>query len=118
MNLVRGVPTPLIEFPVDTARTITSLLWSGTLSRYPNLRFIFSHGGGALPMVIERVSALAAVPLLRERVPEGPAQVLSKLWVDTATVTNRPALGQSEPGYPIHKFSSARLSLGVTSTDS
>lgn len=57
-GLVPEMATPLIEFPVDTGRTIASLLWSGTLSAHPNIRFIFSHGGGILPMVAERVAAM------------------------------------------------------------
>jgi predicted TIM-barrel fold metal-dependent hydrolase len=39
-------PASLIEFPHDSTRTITSLLFSGTFSRCPDIRFIFSHAGG------------------------------------------------------------------------
>ena len=92
-GLVPGLATPLIEFPVDTARTIASLLWSGTLSAHPNIRFIFSHGGGALPMVAERVIAMGFVdPALAARVPEGAPAALSRLYVDTASVTGKPAM--------------------------
>jgi len=31
----------------NTARAIDSLLWNGTLSKFPNVRHIFSHSGGA-----------------------------------------------------------------------
>lgn len=92
-GLVPEVADPLIEFPVDTGRTITSLLWSGTLSRAPSIRFIFSHGGGILPMVASRISAMGIInPELRRRVPEGPAAALARLYVDTASVEARPAL--------------------------
>jgi predicted TIM-barrel fold metal-dependent hydrolase len=92
-GLVPQVATPLIEFPVDTARTIASLLWSGTLSAFPNLRFIFSHGGGAMPMVMERVVAMGFVDRsLLGKVPEGAAAALRKLYVDTASVTGAPAM--------------------------
>ncbi len=78
-----------IEFPFDTTRTIASLLTSGTFSRYPDIRFIFSHGGGALPMLAARLS-LAATNNKRiaERLPEGPVAELRKLYFDTASVTN------------------------------
>jgi predicted TIM-barrel fold metal-dependent hydrolase len=92
-GLVPQVATPLIEFPVDTARTIASLLWSGTLSAFPNLRFIFSHGGGAMPMVMERVVAMGFVDRsLLAKVPEGAAAALAKVYVDTASVTGAPAM--------------------------
>jgi predicted TIM-barrel fold metal-dependent hydrolase len=88
-GLVPDLATPLIEFPVDTARTIASLLWSGTFSDFPALRFIFSHGGGVLPMVAERVIAMGFVNRqLAARVPEGAAAALARLYVDTASVTS------------------------------
>lgn len=87
-GLVPEIATPLIEFPVDTGRTIASLLWSGTLSACPGIRFIFSHGGGVLPMVAERVIAMGFVNrALLAKVPEGAAVALSRLYVDTASVT-------------------------------
>jgi predicted TIM-barrel fold metal-dependent hydrolase len=87
------VATPLIEFPVDTARTIASLLWSGTLSAFPDIRFVFSHGGGAMPMVVERVVAMGFVDRsLLAKVPEGAAAALAKVYVDTASATEAPAM--------------------------
>lgn len=52
--LVPGVPDSLIEFGTSTTRTIASLLFTGAADRYPNIRFIFSHGGGTMPFLIER----------------------------------------------------------------
>lgn len=93
VGLVPELADALIEFPMDTARTISSLLWSGTLSRNPNVRFIFSHGAGVLPMVSSRVSAMGLIrPDLAARVPEGPAAALRRIYVDTASVENRPAM--------------------------
>lgn len=101
LGLVPEMPTPLIEFPVDTARTIASLLWSGTLSRFQRIRFVFSHGAGALPMLIERVSAAGLLnPELAARVPEGPAAALARLYVDTASITYAAALRALEAWLP------------------
>ena len=92
-GLVPQLATPLIEFPVDTGRTIASLLWSGTLSAFPNIRFVFSHGGGVLPMVAERVIAMGFVDRsLLAKVPEGAQAALAKLYVDTASVTGPAAM--------------------------
>ena len=45
-NLIPGVGENVLELATDTARTITSLLVSGTPARCPNVRFIFSHARG------------------------------------------------------------------------
>src|SRR4029077_4628166 len=45
-KLMPHVPASTMEFLFDTTRTLESLLMNGTFSRFPNLRFIFSHGGG------------------------------------------------------------------------
>jgi len=82
----------LIEMPADTGRTIGSLLWSGALSRYPHVRMVFSHGGGILPMVAERLALMGSDPHLAARVPEGAQAALARLYVDTASVTNRMAM--------------------------
>ena len=88
-GLVPDIPNPLIEFLFDTARTITNLLWSGSLSRFPNIRFIFSHGGGAMASVYPRVANLGAyVPHMIERVPEGTKAALARLYADTASLTS------------------------------
>src|SRR5262249_30657992 len=42
-NAVPGVPDVMVETPHDMTRGIMSLLFSGTLSRNPDIRFIFSN---------------------------------------------------------------------------
>jgi predicted TIM-barrel fold metal-dependent hydrolase len=59
-NLLDGVPDWVVEFPADTARTIASLLFSGTAARCPGIRWIFAHVGGVMPLLashFERVKA-------------------------------------------------------------
>lgn len=92
-NRVKDIPPPTIEFPFDTTRTVTSLLFSGTFSRCPNIKWIFSHGGGALGMVANRLAGLAKNrPELAARVPGGVKQELSKLYLDVVGVTTPGAL--------------------------
>ena len=92
-NRVKNIPPPTIEFPFDTTRTITSLLFSGTFSRCPNIRWIFSHGGGALGMVANRLAGLAKNrPELAARVPNGVKAELGKLYLDVVGVTTPGAL--------------------------
>jgi predicted TIM-barrel fold metal-dependent hydrolase len=92
-NRVKDIPPPTIEFPFDTTRTITSLLFSGTLSRCPDVRWLFSHGGGALAMVANRLVGLARNrPELGARVPNGVMNELGKLYLDVVGVTTPGAL--------------------------
>lgn len=83
-HMVPNVIAPIIEFPFDTARTIVSLISSGTTTRFPDIRFIFSHGGGALFAVYGRLSGLMGVPAIRAAVPAGIPAELKKLNYDTA----------------------------------
>jgi 6-methylsalicylate decarboxylase len=74
------------EFPFDTMRTITSLLYSGQLAKYPAIKWIFSHGGGTLPMLAGRISGSFRNPKMQARAPKGPIYELQKVYVDTASV--------------------------------
>src|SRR5579871_6801719 len=47
--LANLVPASVLEFPFETTRTATSLIVSGALNRFANIRFILAHAGGALP---------------------------------------------------------------------
>lgn len=53
-------PAPMLEFIFDTTRAVTNLLLSGTVQRYPDITFIVSHAGAALPPVIERFTVFGA----------------------------------------------------------
>jgi 6-methylsalicylate decarboxylase len=83
-----GVPQATLEFPFDTTRAITSLLYGGTLARCRDTKFIFSHAGGAVPFLAERIARLASRPAFKERVPNGVIPELSRLYVDTALSAN------------------------------
>lgn len=49
-------PAPMLEFPFDTVRCVTHLLLTGTAARNPDVKFLISHCGGALPPLLERFS--------------------------------------------------------------
>lgn len=85
---VADVPPASIEFLMDTTRTILSLLVTSTFTRCPDIRFIFSHGGGALPMFADRVANLTAGERWRDRVPGGAMSIFRRLYVDTASASN------------------------------
>jgi predicted TIM-barrel fold metal-dependent hydrolase len=92
-NLVPDVGENVIELATDTARTIASLLFSGTAARCPNVRFIFSHAGGTLPALTGRILQLAGTRKdFAQRLPNGPLHELKKFYYDTANASNPWAL--------------------------
>jgi predicted TIM-barrel fold metal-dependent hydrolase len=49
--------SPLLEWPVHTTRAVMDLLYTGRLARYPNIRYILAHGGGAVPYLAHRIAS-------------------------------------------------------------
>jgi predicted TIM-barrel fold metal-dependent hydrolase len=91
-RLLPGINAPLMEYPFDTTRAIASLLFSGTFTRCPNVRFIFAHGGGTMPMLAHRIGHLVQWRKdLAAQLPNGIAPVLRNLYFDVVSVTNPPA---------------------------
>lgn len=92
-NLLPDVPAPIIEYATDTTRAIASLVVSGTATRFPDIRFIFSHAGGTLPFLTERLTRL---PLANKdvdrRVPNGVLYELRKFHYDVAQAAHPMAL--------------------------
>ncbi|MDL5158342.1 amidohydrolase family protein [Actinomycetospora termitidis] len=80
--LTAGRPRPMLEFVFETARTFADLVLSGTLARFPGMRWIATHGGGALPLVAERLELFRSGFLGGDGEPV-PDQ-LRALWFDTA----------------------------------
>ena len=102
-----GGPAPtLVEYGADTTRSIAHLIQNGKTSKYPNIKFIFSHGGGAMPYLIERFlvgSAEEVVPGIvtkgqggtgvlhsgySSKAPNGMLNELRRLYYDTAQASN------------------------------
>jgi predicted TIM-barrel fold metal-dependent hydrolase len=102
-NVVPNFPDTIIEYGTATSRTIASLIFSGATQRYPRIRFIFSHGGGTVPFLIERFLGNAEVEIVPGIVTQGlkgnlkqpPGTALAelrKLYYDTAQIANPVAL--------------------------
>ena len=82
-----GRPTPLIEVAFETCRVAVDMLYSGIFRRYPNIRFIFAHSGGALPALAGRLELLGAedwIPNPERLSSEDIKNELATLYVDCA----------------------------------
>jgi predicted TIM-barrel fold metal-dependent hydrolase len=90
-----AIPTfpAVIEVPHDTTRTVTSLLLTGSFKRYPDIKWIFSHAGGTIPMMAGRIAAFYdRNPKTQEFAPNGVMAELAKLHYDTANATSVPTM--------------------------
>jgi aminocarboxymuconate-semialdehyde decarboxylase len=50
----------IAQYTFDTTLCVGSLIFSGVLDRFPNLRLILSHGGGAFPYLLGRFDCMHA----------------------------------------------------------
>ena len=93
----------IIEYDIDTARAIDSLLWNGATSKFPNIRFIFSHSGGAFPVLAARI--VDDYPKNRaDKVPNGVEYEIKKLYFDTAHAGWAPALDSLKDIVPVSQI--------------
>ncbi len=93
----------IIEYDIDTARAIDSLLWDGTLAKNPNIRFIFSHSGGAFPVLAARI--IDDFPKNRAaNAPNGVEYEFKKLYFDTAHAGRAPALDALKDIVPVSQI--------------
>ena len=93
-DLIPGVANQMLEYPTDTTRTIVSLIVSNTATRFPDIRFIFSHAGGTITAIAGRLLGPAAPPDAFSRPPEPDSRLfhLRRFYYDTAGSTNPVAM--------------------------
>jgi predicted TIM-barrel fold metal-dependent hydrolase len=90
VNLVRDVNDAAVEYGADTTRTITNLIFSGASQRYADVSFIFSHGGGVITSVAERlrIQMVSGPPYKGKFTRESVDHELRRFYYDTAQVSN------------------------------
>ena len=85
-------PAGYTELTFDTTRAITNMLYTGMLEKFPNIRWIMPHMGGVTPFLLFRLSGIEDDPKARDKVPEGVATYLKRLWYDIAQSPSRLAI--------------------------
>jgi 6-methylsalicylate decarboxylase len=80
-----AVPGWCLEFVFDTTRVITNLAATGTLGRYRNIKFIFSHGGGTVPFIARRIAG-GLSQVQKEYGKEQTISLFQGLYYDTALI--------------------------------
>jgi predicted TIM-barrel fold metal-dependent hydrolase len=92
VNPVPQMTETVVEFAADTTRAIGSIVFSGTSVRFPNIRFVFSHGGGSMPFVIDRFLSDARDPKRAALLPHGVEYELRRFYYDTAFASSAAAM--------------------------
>jgi predicted TIM-barrel fold metal-dependent hydrolase len=82
-GLIPGIPPSSIEYATDSTRTIAHLVFGGMVTKYPDIRWIFSHSGGTLPFLTGRFIRLAEERKLAH-LPNGPVPEFRKFHYELA----------------------------------
>jgi aminocarboxymuconate-semialdehyde decarboxylase len=73
-----------VGFMFDTSLAVARMIFDGFFDRYPNLKLIASHGGGALPYIAGRLDiCFDNMPACRERISRKPSTYLKQIYYDT-----------------------------------
>lgn len=84
-----GTFPAVIEVPHDTTRAVASLLLSGSLVRYRDIKWLFSHAGGTVPMLAGRMDYFFKSRRdARTIAPDGYEAEFRRLYYDTANATH------------------------------
>lgn len=89
--IARGLPQPIVDFPLATTRTAVDLIMTKTLRRFPDIDIILSHAGGTLPFIASRVIGSLAVPDISQIIGYSMADAkadLGRFYFDIALSTS------------------------------
>jgi 6-methylsalicylate decarboxylase len=101
-GLMPAVGESWIEYPYDTGRTVTNLLFTGSLARFRDVKWMFSHGGGAIPYLAGRIQTQSRIlKNLQEVAPQGVDKELQRLYYETANAAYAPTLAALTKFVPI-----------------
>ena len=120
-NLVPGVGGTMIEYGAATSRCIASLIFSGNTTKFPDTTWIFSHGGGVTPYVLERFLTGTAAEIVPgvvtkgqggtgklgdnpKNVPNGVLYELRKMYYDCAQCSNMVAMRALRTMVPVSQI--------------
>ncbi|WP_234322087.1 amidohydrolase family protein [Streptomyces sp. NRRL B-24720] len=98
--------TWMVGAPVEDTVAVMHLILAGIPVRYPRMRILASHLGGALPLLPRRLDNHLAFE--SPETPELPSVAVGRLWYDTVSHAHAPALVAAAAS-----FGATRLVLGT-----
>ena len=123
-----GAFPAVIEVPHDTTRTIVSLLLSGTFARMRDIKWLFSHAGGTIPMLAGRIESFFDPPDKPDiNSPQCIEKEFRRLFYDTANATHPASMaaltslipmsqityGTDYPYFPLDQIENLRRTLSA-----
>ena len=106
-RIVGAFTEQAVCFPGDIALAAASMITGGIAARHPKLRIAFSHGGGALSMLLPRlVHAWHALPKAKESLAESPAVYARRFFYDALVFEPQATR------YVIDSFGSSQVCVG------
>jgi aminocarboxymuconate-semialdehyde decarboxylase len=75
---------PLIGFTFDTTLAAAKLVFSGVAEKFPGIKWVLGHLGGAIPYLAERLDrGYFAFKECRENISQPPSEYLKEFYYDT-----------------------------------
>ena len=129
-TLLPDVSPIMTEIPQDTARAVSNLLFTGTFAKFRDIRFIFTHAGGYVPMEYGRMLQYGPRDM-SQKAPHGIEYELRRLYYDIAGTAYRPAIaaltslvpttqilfGSDNPFVPLAETAEGMTRVGFSSAD-
>ena len=82
-RIVGALSEQAVAFPGDVGLAAAAVITGGVAARHPQLRIAFSHGGGALSMMLPRLKhAWSMTPKALEQMPEAPEVYARRFFYD------------------------------------
>jgi predicted TIM-barrel fold metal-dependent hydrolase len=98
--------TWMIGAPIEDTISTTHLIIKGIPQKYPRMKIINSHLGGALPMVLQRMDNQYVWE--NPETPEKPSITAKRMWYDTVAHAHPPAIRAA-----VDTFGASRIILGT-----
>jgi len=81
---------PLVGFLCDTTLAAAKIVFSGVAERFPKIRWVLAHLGGAIPYLAERLNrGFEAFSECRANISKPPTEYLKHLYYDTVNFDPR-----------------------------
>lgn len=85
-----GLMAAVLGIPHENAMAIASFMMTDILGRYPDLKLVFSHGGGSIGAMLDRMTHVwDKFPAMRETLKVAPREYARRFYYDTAVFGSR-----------------------------